>query len=375
MSDAGIYIGTISGTSMDGIDCAVIRLDAGSLSLLASKTVAYHADLRDSLFSVCAAPSVTLPEFGQLDIAVGRAFASAINQLLAEHQIDPQSVRAIGNHGQTIYHLPSGSHPFSLQIGDPNTIAELTGITTVADFRRKDRAAGGQGAPLAPLFHQYFFYHPGISRCVLNIGGISNITWLGSEANDTPAGFDTGPGNVLMDLWTSRWQGKPYDNGGEWAATGVVNAELLQHLLQEPYLMAPPPKSTGRELFNGSWLEEKLSGFRLLSPADVQRTLLELTAFSVSDAIRKSKPAELKPQTELLVCGGGAHNMLLLSRLQALMPDMQVSSTAHHGMSPDWIEACTFAWLASRTLNREKIDTRELTGARHPVVLGGVYFA
>lgn len=375
MSDAQLYIGAISGTSMDGIDCAIIRLEHGRLSLLASKTFPYPENLRNSLFSVCAAPSVTLADFGQLDIAVGKEFAHAINKLMAENNINSASIQAIGSHGQTLYHLPTGPNPFSLQIGDPNTIAQLTGITTVADFRRRDMAAGGQGAPLAPLFHQYFFHHAEIDRCLLNIGGISNITWLGTNADDTPIGFDTGPGNAMMDLWISQWLNQPYDDAGNWAARGTLNTELLQCLLQEPYFSAAPPKSTGRELFNLVWLEQRLRDFRQVSPEDVQRTLLELTAVSASTAILASQPDARRTETELLVCGGGAHNKLLMSRLAELLPLMRVSSTQQHGMSPDWIEASTFAWLASRTLKKEKTDTRGLTGASQAIVLGGLYYA
>jgi anhydro-N-acetylmuramic acid kinase len=375
IADAEFFAGIISGTSMDGIDCAIIMLESGNLQLIAGHTAKYSDKLRDALFAACSSPQISLAELGQLDIAVGKAFANTINHMLAEHQIDSGNIKAIGSHGQTLFHLPAGEHPFSLQIGDPNTIAEITGITTVADFRRRDMAAGGQGAPLAPLFHQYFFHKEGGSRCVLNIGGMSNITWLAAEANSPPTGFDTGPGNVLMDMWTTRWQGKPYDNNGDWAASGQVNQELLQLLLQDPYFSVAPPKSTGRELFNAIWLEERLSGFRLTTPVDVQRTLLELTAVSIANAVKESRLAGTQTEAELLVCGGGAYNCLLMSRLQDLLTDMKVSSTQQHGMSPDWIEATTFAWLASRTLKKERSDTGILTGAKHPVILGGVYFA
>lgn len=375
MADAELFIGIISGTSMDGIDCVITNQNSEKLTLRATHSVKYPDKLREALFSACATPTISLAELGQLDIAVGKAFSSAINEMLEEQQVKPSAIKAIGSHGQTLFHLPSGEHPFSLQIGDPNTIAELTGITTIADFRRRDMAAGGQGAPLAPLFHQYFFHKPGTSRCILNIGGISNITWLNTNADAPPTGFDTGPGNVLMDLWTTRWQGLPYDDNGQWAASGQVNNELLQLFQQEPYFQAKPPKSTGRELFNADWMELRLAGFRLLAPADVQRTLLELTASSIADAIKHSKPTTVESAQELLVCGGGAYNGLLMARLQELLTDMRVESTEQQGMSPDWIEASTFAWLASRTLRKERIDTRTLTGASHPVIMGGVYFA
>ena len=372
---AGLYAGIISGTSMDGIDCVVVRLQAGELELIASNTAKYPAPLRDRLFTVCASPQLSLLELGQLDVAVGQCFAQGMNELLTANNINARDIVAIGSHGQTLFHAPQVEYPFSLQIGDPNTIATQTGITTVADFRRRDMSAGGQGAPLAPLFHQYFFYKPGVTRCVLNIGGISNITWLGNAADDAPMGFDTGPGNVFMDMWASQWLGRPYDANGDWAATGKVNKALLRTLMDEPYLTLPSPKSTGRELFNRQWLDQKLQGFEFVAPEDVLRTLLELTAHSITNAINVSRPAKVQTITELLVCGGGAHNALLMQTLQSLLPTMQVSATDTNGMPADWIEASTFAWLAAKTLNREKINTTTLTGARHSVILGGVYYA
>jgi anhydro-N-acetylmuramic acid kinase len=373
---AGFVAGIMSGTSMDGIDCVVIQLHANKLELVACNTAKYPPALRERLFKVCAAPELSLLELGQLDVAVGQCFAQGINELLAKQQIDPADVIAIGSHGQTIFHAPQAEYPFSMQIGDPNTIATLTGITTVADFRRRDMSAGGQGAPLAPLFHQYFFHKPGTLRCVLNIGGISNITWIGEASDDTPTGFDTGPGNVFLDMWATQWLGQPYDSNGDWAATGNVNNTLLQTLLQEPYFSMASPKSTGRELFNRHWLDNKLIGFEAVSPRDIQRTLLELTARTIADAIEVSRPsARSADKAELLVCGGGAHNAQLMQRLQSLIPGMSVASTDVHGMSADWIEASTFAWLATKTLNREKINTTPLTGARSRVILGGVYYA
>lgn len=375
MDDVAYYIGIISGTSMDGIDCVVVSLRNGHLDLVATQSSKYPDELRLKLFDVCANPTLTLLEFGQLDIAVGNAFGNAINSLLETHKIRPEAITAIGSHGQTVFHSPSSRDAFSLQIGNPNTIAHTTGITTVADFRQRDVAAGGQGAPLAPLFHQFYFYHPQGSRCVLNIGGISNITWINIEELSTPVGFDTGPGNALMDLWVTQWLQLPYDADGAWAASGEVDKVLLDRLLAEDYFRRPAPKSTGRELFNHRWLEECLKGLHTIEPADVQRTLLELTARTVADALLETRPDKGSTEVDLLVCGGGAYNKTLMCRLQELLPDSRVSSTASHGMPPDWIEACTFAWLASKTINRERVDTRLLTGSREPVVLGGVYFS
>lgn len=375
MDDIAYYIGIISGTSMDGIDCVAIKLQNQKLELLASHSSKYPEDLRQQLFSICANPNISLLQFGRLNVAVGKVFGKTINTLLSANHLNPKIITAIGSHGQTIFHSPGNPDAFSLQIGDPNTIASLTGITTIADFRQRDISVGGQGAPLAPLFHQYFFYNKDLARCILNIGGMSNITWITRKPDSTPIGFDTGPGNALMDLWISRWKCKPFDAGGEWASSGTVHTALLDRFLKEAYFQKSAPKSTGRELFNQCWLDQCLADFDSIAPADVQRTLLELTARSVTDAITQTSPTESDSGKELLVCGGGVYNNLLMSRLQQLLPAFEVKSTAACGMPPDWIEASTFAWLASKTINKEKIDTGILTGACQPVVLGGVYYS
>lgn len=376
MSDSAYFIGIISGTSMDAIDSVVIHLRGDKLDLIAFHTSKYPSDIRRQLFEVCANPTLSLRDFGQLNVAVGKVFGDSINELLDASCLKPTDITAIGSHGQTVFHAPEAAHAFSLQIGDPNTIATVTGITTVADFRQRDVTAGGQGAPLAPLFHQYFFKKRAAPQCILNIGGISNITWLNNaEGLSTPVGFDTGPGNALMDLWVSRWLRLPYDTDGAWAASGTVVPALLQKFLTESYFQKPAPKSTGRELFNQDWLENCLKAVSPQLPQDVQRTLLELTARTITNALMETHPDKSNPTVELLVCGGGVYNKTLMLRLQQLLPDSEVSSTALHGMPPEWIEACTFAWLASKTINREKVDTRVLTGAQRPVVLGGVYFS
>lgn len=369
MSDTGYFIGVISGTSVDAIDCALVAIDASGISLVDTYSGQYVPELRQQILDLCDSPEISLKQLGTLDIRVGKAFASAINTLLNNNKLAATSVLAIGSHGQTVFHQPEGEDRFSMQIGDPNVIAELTGITTVADFRRRDMAAGGQGAPLAPLFHQHFFFQPEKSRCVVNIGGMANVTWLNSDPETTPKGYDTGPGNVLMDYWIGQHQGTNYDAGGAWANSGKVHPGLLDQLLSEPYFRLPAPKSTGRELFNGAWLKRQLDTLTELPPAqDVQRTLLELTARSIA--------AEVSPGSldQLIVCGGGAHNIALLQRLQALQPSVEVSSSDDCGLSADWVEAVTFAWLAQCTLGKKAIDSRELTGASHPVILGGVYY-
>jgi len=286
--------------------------------------------------------------------------------------VSAAQIIAIGSHGQTIRHRPPGSPEgtFTLQIGDPNLIAELTGINTVADFRRRDMAAGGQGAPLVPAFHRAIFHSPNKNRVIVNIGGMANITWL--PAQGPVIGFDTGPGNVLMDTWIAEHLGKSYDQDGAWATSGQVCTTLLAELLAEPYFKMLAPKSTGRENFNRSWLEDHLR--RLVStPAlgDIQATLLELSAITIADSI---KGLDQIPK-EVFVCGGGAYNTALMQRLARLMPQDSVASTAALGVDPQWIEAMAFAWLAQQTLNHRPGNLREVTGATREVILGGVYYA
>ncbi|OFE13800.1 anhydro-N-acetylmuramic acid kinase [Pseudohongiella acticola] len=370
MSDTGYFIGVISGTSVDAIDCALIECGPERTRLLATLSGEFPVDLRDDILSLCRTATVSLHALGTLDVRVGHAFADSINELIAHAGLTASQIQAIGSHGQTIFHQPIGNHRFSTQIGDPNTIAELTGITTIHDFRRRDMAAGGQGAPLAPLFHQHSFYHQGVRRCVVNIGGMANITYLNPSPTATPRGHDTGPGNVLMDIWIQKARNQRYDNAGQWAASGKVDTALLQLLLDEDYFRLAPPKSTGRELFNHSWLQDRLAQLsHTPDAADVQRTLAELTALSIIEAIDSSQQTD-----ELIVCGGGAHNTFLLQRLQQLLPAGRVLTSDDCGLSADWVEAVTFGWLAHQTLNRQQVDSRDLTGARHPVIMGGVYY-
>jgi anhydro-N-acetylmuramic acid kinase len=370
MSDTGYFIGVISGTSVDAIDCALIECAPDQTTLLETHSGAFPDDLRTRILALCERPTISLENLGKIDNQIGRAFADAINALLAHSQLAATQITAVGSHGQTIFHQPLGDHRFSTQIGDPNIIAELTGITTISDFRRRDMAAGGQGAPLAPLFHQHFFHNSDLFRCVVNIGGMSNITLLNNAHGATPRGYDTGPGNVLMDAWIQQERGVRFDNSGSWAASGELDEALLKHLLDEPYFSLPSPKSTGRELFNMAWLQTRLANVaHPVSAADVQRTLMELTALTITRSLNTPVPSEL------IVCGGGAHNHALLQRLQHFLPDTRVLGSDDCGLSADWVEAVTFGWLACQTLNRQAIDSRDLTGARHPVIMGGVYFA
>jgi anhydro-N-acetylmuramic acid kinase len=375
-SDTELYIGIISGTSVDAIDCALIQKQGDHIKLLETIAGEFPTSLRNRILKLCSGNSVSLAELGQTDIEIGKNFAATINSLLSLCGIDSHAISAIGSHGQTIFHMPAGTHRFSMQIGDPNTIAEQTGITTVADFRRRDMAAGGQGAPLAPLFHQHYFFNTEQQSAVLNIGGIANLTLLASHPSGTPTGFDTGPGNVLMDSWVRKHTGKPYDASGQWASEGAVLQDLLESMLSEPYLKLTAPKSTGRELFNEAWLTEKLtaSGHQHRQQPDflcnVQRTLLEFTAQTITDAVKGTGTGL---PDRLAVCGGGAHNSALMQRLQELLPDVRISSTSSLGLHPDWVEAATFAWLAAMTLEKQPLDCGLLTGSRNPVVLGGVY--
>lgn len=368
MSNADYYIGLISGTSIDGIDCALVQFAGNTPSVIATHCNAIPPALRAVILRLCKGSGFDLQLLGETDVAIGRLFAASANVLLQQAGIANKAIKAIGSHGQTVFHAPQGKFPFTLQIGDPNTIAELTGITTVADFRRRDMVVGGEGAPLAPLLHRNCFGSMSATRVIVNIGGISNITVLQPDGNCFA--FDTGPGNVLMDYWIEKQQDKTYDKGGAWAATGKVAANLLESLLREPYFQASHPKSTGRELFNGQWLETKLEQLNAtVAPADVQATLLELTAITVQAEIGKATT----PQ-EIYICGGGAQNSELMRRLQMLFGnDVQVTDTSSLGVHPDWVEATAFAWMAKQTLEGSPIDTTALTGAEHPVILGGIY--
>ncbi len=367
-----LYIGLLSGTSMDAIDGVLVDLGTTTPVLLHSHCHPIPQELRQELLECMEfAEKVGLSVLGGLDVRWGRLFAEAAVALLEAAGTAAMDVQAIGSHGQTMFHDPDGPIPFSLQLGDPNHIAEITGITTVADFRGRDLAAGGQGAPLVPAFHAAIFRYPHEARVVLNLGGIANITILAADPTQPLRGFDTGPGNVLLDAWCLRCRGEACDSHGAWGATGTVHAALLASLLEEPYFQQPPPKSTGRELFNPAWLQgirESLPGG---SPkdADIQATLVELTACTIADAIRN----HATNTTRLLVCGGGVHNQEVLRRLRVQLEPCPVESTQRHGFDPDWVEAAAFAWLAKQTLTGKPGNVPTVTGARHPAVLGAIY--
>ncbi len=364
-----LYLGLISGTSADGIDAALVSFDNNAPRLLLGLTHPWPEELRRQILGVAQGEQpVDLDQLGRLDVAMGHGFAEAARHALREAGVAPNRVRAIGSHGQTLRHRPTGNHPFSLQLGDPSVIAEQSGIDVVADFRRADVAAGGQGAPLLPAMHAMLLGRPGETRVVLNLGGIANITCLGADGS--VLGFDTGPANGLMDAWCARHRGEPFDRDGRFAAEGVADEALLHALLEDPYFALAPPKSTGREHFHLAWLDRLLAG-RAVAAADVQATLLELSARSVADAVARHAPATRR----VLACGGGVHNRMLMDRLAMRLAPAELQSTASYGVDPDFLEAMAFAWLARQRLLERPGNLPAVTGARGPRVLGAVYLA
>lgn len=353
----------MSGTSLDGFDIALIE-QGTHCRLLGNHYLPMPDDLHHALLALCSSGPDELARAAITEQHWVRLVAQGIQHLLAQHNLDARDIRAIGSHGQTIRHEPARG--FSIQIGNPALLAELTGIPVISDFRRRDIAAGGQGAPLVPAFHEALFTTD--KRCaVLNIGGFSNLSLL--EPGQPVHGFDCGPGNVLLDAWIDQQRGERFDRNGAWAASGHVQTELLQALLSDEFFQTQGPKSTGRELFNLNWLTQHLARLPAYCPADVQATLLELTAHSIIAALTGAQP-----QTELLlVCGGGAHNGALMRRLQALLPATQVSSTDVYGVPADWVEAMAFAWLAHCCLEGIAGNRPSVTGARGLRVLGAIY--
>jgi anhydro-N-acetylmuramic acid kinase len=367
-----LYLGAISGTSVDGLDLALVEC-SDNISVVYATTVPMTEVLRQELLSLGQSSLVDLDGFGRTDAALGEFIGHSLLRFLQDCRRPPGSITAIGSHGQTVRHRPGGKYPFTLQIGDPNRIAEITGITTVADFRRRDVAAGGQGAPLVPPFHEALFRHPRENRAILNLGGIGNLTLLPADPGAAIVGFDTGPANALMDDWIRHKRQERYDRAGEWAATGTVSETLLERLLQDAYLAAPPPKSTGREHFNLAWLTQHLADLNqrsgpIASDADIQATLCAFTAECTARAL-----AAWGGDTErVLVCGGGRHNRTLLIDLAARIP-CPIETTDDHGVDGDSLEAAAFAWLAYQTLNGRPGNAATVTGAEGSRVLGAIY--
>lgn len=373
MTIDGIYLGLMSGTSADAIDAVAVDFSFGQLRIIAHHSEPLQSNIRGLIHQLATPGDNEIDRLGDLDNQLGELFAGCVNTLLKDSELDSADINAIGSHGQTIRHRPpvSSSNGFTLQIGNPNIIAHHTSITTIADFRRRDMAAGGQGAPLVPAFHHAAFHSDDCDRVIINIGGIANITWLPAKGNIL--GFDTGPGNVLMDGWILQNLGKPYDVNGAWAASGQIDYVFLNKLLKHPFFQQSHPKSSGREDFNPAWLKAELAEhYPANPPEDIQATLLALTAQSIADCV---KILVSEDNTEVYICGGGAYNSHLLAAIKAMLPGCSVNTTAKLGIAPEWIEAVAFAWLARQTLNRKSGNLCTVTGARQAAILGGIYYA
>ena len=365
-----LYIGLMSGTSLDGIDAALVRFDDEQISVLESICLPLSLNLKNKIKSLISDSENEINRLMALDIELAQQFAIAVKKLLKKSNKNKEDIVAIGSHGQTIRHLPTAEFPSTLQIADPNIIAELTNITTVADFRRRDMAAGGQGAPLVPAFHQQVFSDNKKNRVILNLGGIANITILPADKNKAVIGFDTGPANTLMNHWIQQQQNKNFDDGGKWAATGKINSDFLELLLSDDYFKLTPPKSTGTEYFNPAWLTKNISEFPFLAAEDVQTTLTAFTATTIKNAITQYA----EESDEIIICGGGVHNEFLLQQLNYALPEIEINSSENYGLDPDYIEATAFAWLAKQTMEHKTGNLPEVTGAKQAVILGGIYF-
>ncbi|WP_018623262.1 anhydro-N-acetylmuramic acid kinase [Kangiella aquimarina] len=364
-----LYIGLMSGTSVDAIDAVLCDIDnssANPIQLLHTKSVPFPKVIQQQIHSLSNAEYAHDPieEMALLDRELGELFAESVDDLLKDSGHIKNDILAIGSHGQTIRHRPDAYHPFSIQIGNPHTIAARTGITTVADFRTRDMVYGGQGAPLVPAFHQAIFHEPEQDRVIVNLGGIANITYL--PAQGEVLGYDTGPANTVMDQWIGLHQHKSFDENGQWASQGKVIPELLQELLSDDYFAQSYPKSTGREHFNLTWLKQ--FDVDSYAPEDVQATLLELTAKTVSQAIQQHTT-----DATVILCGGGAYNSALVDNLQQNLKGFTIQTSQEFGIAPDWIEAMAFAWLAHRCLNRLSGNLPAVTGAKRPTILGAIF--
>ncbi|MET1069102.1 MAG: anhydro-N-acetylmuramic acid kinase [Pseudomonas prosekii] len=359
-----LYIGVMSGTSLDGLDIALIE-QTSAIKLIATHYIPMPDTLRAELLGLCASGPDEIARSAIAQQNWVTLAAQGIHALLDQQHLKPADIRAIGSHGQTIRHEPARG--FTVQIGNPALLTELTGITVVSDFRSRDVAAGGQGAPLVPAFHEALFEQQPGNRAVLNVGGFSNLSLI--EPGKAVAGFDCGPGNVLLDAWIHQQRGDNFDRDGQWAASGKVEPTLLSELLSDPFFVTKGPKSTGREVFNLAWLMQHLSRLPTFAAEDVQATLLELTALTIIESLQSAQ----SNTRELLVCGGGAHNAALMARLASLLPNAKVSSTAAYGVDPDWVEAMAFAWLAHCCLEGIAANRPSVTGARGLRILGAIY--
>jgi anhydro-N-acetylmuramic acid kinase len=368
---ADLFIGLMSGTSLDGVDGVLVDFGTAPLSVRAHASAALAPALKAELLALNQPGHNELHRAALAANALMRVYADVVAQLLSAASATPSQITAIGAHGQTVRHQPQlhDGTGYTLQLASPALLAELTGIDVVADFRSRDVAAGGQGAPLVPAFHQAMFGKAGQTVAVLNIGGMANLTVLGPALAEDVLGFDSGPGNALMDAWCQQHCGLPFDADGGWAASGRVHAGLLNTLLAEPFFALPPPKSTGRDLFNPDWLERQLKSFDEVAPVDVQATLTELTASTCASCVRMYG----FDSEQLIVCGGGTLNAHLMARLQALLPNTVVTHSDAHGLPSQQVEATAFAWLARKTIRREALNLKSITGTQGARVLGAVY--
>lgn len=361
------WLGLMSGTSMDAVDAVLVSFTGRHLDIHSTLSLPYPEPLRQRLLLATRNQSDT-DELGELDTLVGHHFGHTAKELIRRSGLKLRDIRGIGSHGQTVRHQPAGPAPFSLQIGNAACIAESTGLTTVSDFRSRDLAAGGQGAPLVPAFHQWLFASDEQDRCILNLGGIANITWLPAAGRKPVVGFDTGPANALLDAWCLDQTGRHYDESGHLASEGAVHSELLSSMLSDAYFSKPAPKSTGKERFNLDWIRTHLQRFPDLAAEDVQRTLLQLTVITVL----KQLPQESANMT-VYACGGGTFNRLMMNELRVGLGSVALTTTADLGLDPQWVEPVAFAWLARQTLEGRPGNLPEVTGARGPRVLGAIY--
>ncbi|WP_457747124.1 anhydro-N-acetylmuramic acid kinase [Sulfurimonas sp.] len=356
-----LYIGVMSGTSLDGVDIALCEINAKGTKLLKSQEFTYPKELKEEVLNIISTP-VNLKTIGELDVKLGELFAKNINTFLHEHSINTKNIKAIGLHGQTLWHEPNSKYPFSMQLGSASVVHARTNITTISDFRNADIANGGEGAPFAPAFHKEVFSSLGENIAIVNIGGMANITYIGKNI----LGWDVGCGNVLLDAFMQRVNNKAYDKNGLFAKSGELNMELLQAMLKDSYFAKKAPKSTGREYFNETWLDKYLKNSQALKDEDVQRTLLELTAVIIANE------ANRLGVKELVLCGGGAKNLFLKDRLESLCK-CKVTRSDTYGISSDFLEAMIFAWFAYKRVHSQSINLKSITGARKNTLLGAIY--
>lgn len=370
--DDALFIGLMSGTSIDSVDAVLARFQANKPETVSALAVPIEAGLRQRILCLMQSGDDEINQLGLLDNAIARLFATATQNLLAQAKLSAKDIYAIGSHGQTVRHAPDALDPYTVQIGNPSLLAELTGISVVADFRRRDMAAKGQGAPLAPAFHAAFFSDPTQHNLLVNIGGIANISLLHQDG--TVSGFDTGPGNALLDAWVKQHLNQTQDTDADWAKSGTVHQPLLARLLDDDYFAKPAPKSTGKEYFNLAWLQSKLATIAdHISPADVQATLTELTGMTIAQSLREFLASNQATHADVIACGGGVHNPLLMVSLRRELPNVALLTSDERGISSDYMEALGFAWLARQTLQGLPGNIPAVTGALGERVLGAIY--